>query len=259
LFRLPNALLPDPLAGLVDKELRTLARSPRFRLVFLMGFTFGLLIWLPMTFGENRNSGSIVAENYLTFVSVYALMLLAEAIVWNSFGFDRSAAQMYFVLPVPFSSVLLAKNLTTFVLIVLNVSIVVAVCILIRTPITAAKVLEAFSVTLVLSIYLLALGNLASLHKPRGVDPSQSWRSGGAGKFQAMLLLVYPVLLAPILLAYGARYAFETQAAFYGVLFVAAILGAVIYWVALDSALDYADRNRERILTSLSQGENPVG
>ncbi len=35
-----------------------LARSPRFRLVFLMGFSFGLLIWLPLAFG-NKNPGSV--------------------------------------------------------------------------------------------------------------------------------------------------------------------------------------------------------
>ncbi len=49
-YRLPSALLKDPLGALIEKEFRFLVRSPRFRLVFLMGFTFGLVIWLPMVF-----------------------------------------------------------------------------------------------------------------------------------------------------------------------------------------------------------------
>jgi len=36
----------------------------------------------------------MVSDNYLTFVSVYALLLLSDALFWNSFGFDRSAAQV---------------------------------------------------------------------------------------------------------------------------------------------------------------------
>ena len=43
-FRMPGAV-HDPLAGIVEKELRSLARTPRFRMVFAMGFTFGLAVW----------------------------------------------------------------------------------------------------------------------------------------------------------------------------------------------------------------------
>jgi ABC-2 type transport system permease protein len=74
--RVPGSLLRDPLAALVEKEVRTLGRAPRFRLLFLMGFSFGLLIWLPMAMRAEPNSP--VARNYLTIVSAYALMLLGE-------------------------------------------------------------------------------------------------------------------------------------------------------------------------------------
>ena len=46
-YRLPSSLFADPLAVLIEKEIRSLLRSPRFRLVFLMGFTFGLVIGSP--------------------------------------------------------------------------------------------------------------------------------------------------------------------------------------------------------------------
>ncbi|MCP5117701.1 MAG: hypothetical protein GY953_43315, partial [bacterium] len=93
LFRWPSLFFSDPLAALVEKELRFLSRAPRFRLVFVMGFSFGLLVWLPIAFAGGRGGGSVFASNYLTFVSVYALLLLAEATFWNAFGFDRAAAQ----------------------------------------------------------------------------------------------------------------------------------------------------------------------
>ena len=95
-YRLPSALWRDPLGALVEKEIRFLARSPRFRLVFLMGFTFGLVIWLPVAFGRTGATQSFLGNNYLTVVSVYSLLLLSEVCFWNSFGFDRSAAQIVF-------------------------------------------------------------------------------------------------------------------------------------------------------------------
>src|SRR5207244_1025489 len=39
LYSRPGALFRDPLGALIEKELRFLSRAPRFRLVFLMGFT----------------------------------------------------------------------------------------------------------------------------------------------------------------------------------------------------------------------------
>ena len=53
----PSALFRDPLAAIVEKEIRFLPRTPRFRLAFIMGFSFGLLIWLPMALGGPARPG----------------------------------------------------------------------------------------------------------------------------------------------------------------------------------------------------------
>ena len=99
--RWPSHLFRDPLAALLEKEIRTLARSPRFRLVFLMGFTFGLLIWFPIYLG--RGGGGFMGRHFLSVVSAYALLLLGDVCFWNCFGFDRAAAQAYLVVPGPIS------------------------------------------------------------------------------------------------------------------------------------------------------------
>ncbi|MBI4873514.1 MAG: hypothetical protein HY822_02650 [Acidobacteria bacterium] len=254
----PSAVFKDPLGALVEKELRFLARAPRFRLVFLMGFSFGLLVWLPLAFGRYHGPSSGFAANYLTFVSVYALLLLGEVTFYNMFGFDRAAAQAYYVLPVRLHTVVVAKNLAAVFFVLAEVTLVALVCALLRMPVSLPRVVEAYAVTAIMSVYMLAVGNLSSTHFPRPVDPAQSWRSGGAGRFQAMLLLVYPVLSIPILLAYLARYAFESNLAFYAVLAVAGAIGTVFYWVATDSALAAAERNKERILAALGSGQGPV-
>jgi ABC-2 type transport system permease protein len=258
-YRLPGRLFNDPLATLIEKELRFLSRAPRFRLVFLMGFTFGQLIWLPLFIQRGRVDESAFTGNYLTFVSIYALMLLGEVLFWNVFGFDRAAVQLYYLTPVRFSTVLAGKNLAAVIFVLLELVAVTVVSFIFRLPLRPSKVLEAFAVTLIFSLYLLALGNLGSTHHPRPLNAAQSWRSASAGRFQAMLLIVYPLLAIPIILAYVARYAFDSDLAFYGGLTFAALLGCVFYWVAMDSAVSSAASRQEQIVAALSQGEGPIG
>ena len=258
IYRIPSLLFPDPLGALVEKEVRFLSRAPRFRLVFLMGFSFGLLIWLPLAFGSGLGSQSMMADNFLTFVTVYALMLLGEVTFWNAFGFDRSAVQVYFVTPVKVSTVMVAKNITAAVFVLLEITAVAMVCMALRMPVTMGKLGESYAVTLVLALYLMAIGNIGSTYYPRPVNPAQSWRAGAAGRFQALLLLIYPVVSLPIALAYLARFAFESDWAFYVVLLFAAALGGTIYWVAMDSAVSAADERKEKLVATLSQGDGPV-
>ncbi|MFN7998939.1 MAG: hypothetical protein U0Q18_35270 [Bryobacteraceae bacterium] len=257
LYRLPSLVLGDPLGAMVEKDLRSYSRTPRFRLVFIMGFSFGLMVWLPMALRGHAHH-SALADNFLVVVSVYALTLLGQVTYWNAFGFDRSAAQLYFVAPVPISSTLMAKNIAAAIFIFLEIGAVAAACSLLRFGISPAKIAEAFVVTGIAALYLLGLGNLSSVHYPRVMNPQRVSAGGAASRVQGLLLLFYPVALLPVLLAYLARYAFENTVIFYGILALAALLGLAIYGMALESAVHTAVRRRETILAQLSVGEGPV-
>ena len=258
LYRLPGWLLPDPLAAIVEKELRSLFRTPRFRLVFLMGFTFGFLIWVPL-WHSYRAIQSQPPQDFPVIVSVYALLLLTEVVFWNVFGFDRSAAQLYFAAPLPFSRVLTGKNLAAAILVVLEVTLIGLVCLLLRLPVGFAKILEAYPVMLVLSLYLLAAGNLISLYYPRAVDPDQTWGAASPGRSGVLTGLLFPALALPVLSAYLARYAFDSQLAFFGALALAALMGAGCYRVAMDLAVRAAENRKEKLLAALAQGGGPLG
>lgn len=257
-FQWPSRLLPDPLGILVEKEIRSLVRSPRFRLVFFMGFSFGLIIWLPMILGRGGGARGVFGENILVWVSLYAALLLGEVLFWNSFGFDRTAAQAYYVMPVQLSTVLIAKNITAVFFLLLEVTIVTIIVLLLRLKFPLSKIPEAYAVTMLLCVFLLAIGNLASIHYPRPVDPAQSWRRASSGKIQGMLLLFYPILAIPVALAYLARYAFDSNLAFYLVLSSAFFVACLTYWVSLDASVQAADKRREAILTALSSGNDPI-
>jgi ABC-2 type transport system permease protein len=253
-YRLPSTLLPDPLAVLMEKELRFLVRSPRFRLVFLMGFTFGLVILLPVSLGR----ASFFGNNYLTVVSVYSLLLMSEACFWNSFGFDRSAAQIYFLAPVPFSRVLIGKNLSALFFIALEILAITAVCALMRMPLTLQRIIEAYSVAGVVTILLMCAGNWLSIHQARGVNPRTQFRSNAAGRVQALLVVIYPLAFIPVALAYLARWAFDAEWVFFAVLAFDAIAGLIVYRFALESAVESADRLKEQMIAALSAGEGPI-
>jgi ABC-2 type transport system permease protein len=257
LYAVPRRFLPDPLGALVEKELRVLSRAPRFRLVFFMGFSFGLLIWLPLAMGRGRTPG-VFSENILVWVSLYAALLLGDVLFWNSFGFDRTAAQAYFVMPVPISTVLLAKNITAVFLLLLEVACVTAVTLLLRLGFPLHKIPEAFAVTLLMCLFLLGIGNLTSIHYPRPVDPAQSWRHANSGKVQGLLLLLYPVLALPVAISYLARYAFDSEWAFYLALASAFLVALIFYRIALDSSVTAAGNRREEILAALTRGEGPI-
>jgi ABC-2 type transport system permease protein len=257
-FRLPSILLGDPLGVLVEKEVRFLTRSPRFRLVFLMGFTFGLLIWLPVALGRQGASQSFLGSNYLTVVSVYSLILLSEACFWNFFGFDRSAAQFYFLAPVSFSLVMIGKNLSALFFIALEIGMIALVCGLLGMPLRPRTLAESFGVAAVISVFLLAAGNQLSIRQPRAMNPAASFRSGASGRVQAVLFVIWPIAFLPVGLAYLARYAFASEAAFFGVLALDAAIGAIVYKLSLDSAVAAAEQLKEQIVTALSRGEGPI-
>jgi ABC-2 type transport system permease protein len=253
-FRLPSTVLSDPLAALVEKEIRFLIRSPRFRLVFLMGFTFGLVMLLPVSLGRM----SFFGRDYLTVVSVYSLLLLSEACFWNSFGFDRSAAQIYFLAPLPFSRVLIGKNLSALFFIVLEIGAVTAVCALLRMPLDLRHTGEAYAVAAVVTIFLLSAGNMLSIHQARAVNPSTQFRAHAAGRVQAMLVIIYPIAFIPVAIAYLARYVYGEQWVFFAVLAFDAVAGSILYWIALESAVGAAERLKERMIEALSAGEGPI-
>jgi ABC-2 type transport system permease protein len=257
-YRLPALFLPDPIAAIVEKELRALSRTPRFRLVFIMGFSFGLIVWLPITLGGRSRGSSVVADHYLTIVSVYALTLLGQVSYLNTFGFDRSAAQVYFSMPVSIAKALAGKNLAAALFILAEMVAVTAASLLLRVHISGEKIIEAFLVTAIVGFYLLAIGNLSSVHFPRAMNPERVSQGGAASRMQALIFVFYPVALVPVLLAFWARYVFSSDLIFYLILAFAAILGMVVYWIAMESAVGAAVERREKMLMELSRSEGPV-
>jgi ABC-2 type transport system permease protein len=222
--------------------------------VFIMGFSFSLMIWLPMM----ASGGNGPPDTFLTLMMGYALLLLGESCFWNTLGFDRTAAQFYFLAPVKFDTVLKAKNLAAAVVVGAQLLAITTVALVLRLPVTPAKFAEAAAATAVTTLLLMAAGNLGSVYAPRATDPSDVWRKASAGKTQALAIFISPLLAAPVVLAHLARYAFESEWAFWGTMALMAVVASVVYTVAMSSASEAAIARRESITALLSASGGPV-
>jgi ABC-2 type transport system permease protein len=155
------------------------------------------------------------------------------------------------------TQVLIAKNIAAMVFVYLEVSVLSAITVLLRTGIGVAQILETMAVMGIATVYMLALGNVSSVNYPRALHAERVSQGRGGG-FQGLLFLLYPLALIPILLAYLARYALSSQIAFVLVLGLAAAIGGVLYKISLDSAVASAATHRERMIQELSKGEGPL-
>jgi ABC-2 type transport system permease protein len=255
IFRLPSRFLPDPFAAIMEKELRTFARIPRFRLVYVMSCAFGILLYLP-ALQRGKASGGQFFQNALPMMSVYGLMMLGQISYWNAFGFDRAAVQGYFSWPVRFRDVLIAKNLSVLAMMVPQIAIISSICKAAGLPITVGKVLETVLVMMIAALYWFAMGNIFSVRIPRALNPDKMNQM--ANKMQALTIWAAPFLLLPLGLAYWSRWFFESEIVFAGLLAVAAIVGGIFYWVGLDSAVATAYEKREKMLQELSRSDGPL-
>ena len=245
---------PQPLSSLVVKEFLTFTRSPRCLTVFVMGFTFGIVVFLPMALGVGESPG-FVSQNFLTVVTAYAILLMSETAFWNVFGLDRKAAQVFFFAPVTLQMVFVAKNIVAFFIICFQVFMISLVCAAIGVPVTLSGIAEAAIAAVVLTINMFAVGNQSSVRYPAGVNPDQSWNTASKAKFRIVLMLLFPIVSLPTSLAYLARYAFNSDAAFYAGMTIAAFIAIIFYLVSLDSAIEYARAKREEIVDLLGSTE----
>lgn len=252
---IPSRLFRDPLGALLQKEYRTLMRMPRFRVMFGMACVFSVLVFIPMAL-NSRGKNSFMSNNFLVVTTLYGLLILSDSLLLNCFGFDRAAAQIYFVSPIPFRTVLLAKNLTAITFVAFQSVGVVVVALLLRVATGPLNVLNAVAAAAVVGTFFLAAGNLTSITMARPVDPAETFRKQAGGKMQLWFLLCAFAMFLLIGLAFLAGWALDTNWAMLAVLGIELLVGYIAYRVAMQSALERADTGRERLIDSLSKGAN---
>ena len=257
--RLPSRVLPDPIGALVEKEVNYLWRSPRFRLPFFMGFTFGVLAWAPLIYSRNGLAGEFLQHRAVTLITLYCFLLLGPVLFLNRFGFDRAATRFYFWMPMSPSELLASKNITTGLFAYLELFMAAAICSAVGLPVGAEEILEAMAVGSVALLSLMAVGNYMSVRFPAPSNPDRVSRSGpGHGLRATLHFLVFPFTLTPIVAAYFLRYQSQSVEMFAAVLVGSCLVAATVYWRSFLWASSQLYDRREQIVASLSSDQGPV-
>ncbi len=255
-----SGLLSDPLGVLVEKELRSLLRMPRFRILLGMATVFSVFIFVPIAFGQSGRSGpSFMRENFLPIATLYGLLLMSDALLLNMFGFDRAGAQIYFVAPVKFGMVIRAKNIVAAGFVAIQCAGVILLSLAFRVAGSPLNVLSSVGSACVVGTFFLSVGNLMSVHMARPVDPNQTFRKQAGGKMQLWLVLCSVGMFVLVGFAFLARWAFRNDWALPGILAIEFLIGLVLYRVATDSAVEHGNREREKLLDALSKGASAIG
>lgn len=179
LFLSPSTLSPILLAAL-QKEWIYVRRNPtQF---------YGLIAPLAMVFILAARLGSLSRTGLIFPIAAAYSILGVAAMAYNVLGLDAAGVQFYFLAPVSFRSLFLAKNLFGF-----GVNIVQIVLLYIILTFTAG--MPGFWITLSTLSWLVfavlinaTIGNMRSITAPKKVDPSKLSRKQ-ASQLSALLSL----------------------------------------------------------------------
>jgi ABC-2 type transport system permease protein len=170
-----------PIAAMVEKEFRYLSRSGPM----LFNLVMPVVILLIFRFGlaNGRSGGNLIhRSSALAFPvgAAYALLILSN-ITYNSFGTEGAGVQFYFMSPVRFREIMLAKNIAQGAVLLFEMILVwVGVCVLFRPP-ALDMTLATLAGVLFAALVNFVVGNLMSLYAPKKFDLAVFGRQRASG------------------------------------------------------------------------------
>jgi ABC-2 type transport system permease protein len=191
--------LTGPLAAMIEKEVRYLSRASQTLFTLVMP----MVVLLIFRFNANpaRPRSRIVTTAYAFPVGVaYALLILTN-LIYNSFADDSAGIQFYFLAPVRFRQVLIAKNFVHAAILAIEALLVwIAASFFYGRPET---VIVAITLTALLFAAPLNLifGNLLSIYSPKKHDFGSFGRQRASGASALAGLAVQVVIIATSVVA----------------------------------------------------------
>jgi ABC-2 type transport system permease protein len=162
--------VPGPVSAVFEKETHYLSRSGPTLFTLVMPVV--VLLIFRFSPGKSDSSAGLLghsADLAFPIGAAYTLLILTN-LVFNSFGGDAAGVQLYFVSPTRFREILMGKNLThSLVLVVEMVLVWAGASLLYRPPAWDILLATVTGVFFALVVNLTA-GNLLSVYTPKKVD-----------------------------------------------------------------------------------------
>jgi ABC-2 type transport system permease protein len=238
-------------SAVVEKEIHYLSRSGPMLFTLLMPVV--VLLIFRFSPGKTDSAGGLLGHaSDLAFPvgAAYTLLVLTN-LVYNSFGADAAGIQFYFVSPVRFREILLGKNLThSLVLVVEMVLVWVEASLLYRPPPFDILLATITGVFFALVVNLTA-GNLFSVYTPKKVDLSTLGRQRASQVTALASLGIQAVVLGLCALAILAARAYHHIWLAAMIFVVLAAVAIVIYFLVLNRIDSIALQRREPMVVEL--------
>ncbi len=243
--------LSGAVSAILEKEFHYLSRSGPVLFTLVMPVVIILIFrFTPVTSGHGENFLLNAPDMAFPAGAAYTLLVLTN-LVYNTLGSDAAGSQFFYVSPVRFRDVLLAKNLAHSIALALDTFLAwLVVDFMFRPP--ALDITSATIAGMLFAVPIsLAAGNLLSLYSPKKYDTATLGRQ----RAPQMTVLASFGIHAGI---FGVAALVILVARHYGHLWIAtliflalAVLSFTGYWLVLNRVDKIALDRRETILTEL--------
>jgi len=243
--------LSAPLAAMVHKEFHYLLRSGPMLLTLIMPVFMLIVVRLgPMSALRHQSPFGAAQDFAFPMIGAYSLLILTN-LVYNSLGGDAGGIMFFFACPVRFRQVMLAKNLTHTVVLLLEAVIAwLAVAFFFGVP--PLGILVATLAGLFFGAPAnFAAGNLLSLYSPKRIDHAAFGRQRASQLTVFLSLLVQLVVIG---LGVGAFLLGRFLGSLWistAVFLVLSVLSWSAYWYSLSQADSIALKRREQLMAEL--------
>lgn len=198
-----------PVAAVVEKEFRYLSRSGPMLFTLVMPVVILLIFRMaPANTAREHNVFEHHAGLAFPVGAAYALLILSN-LIYNSFGADARGIQFFFLSPVRFREIVLAKNLAHASVLALEMVIVWTAAALMFGRPALGVTLATLAGALFGAFANFLVGNLMSLYAPKKYDFAVLGRQRAAGTTVVVNLGVQVVVigLAAVALVTATHYA----------------------------------------------------
>ena len=241
----------SPVSAVLEKEIHYLSRSGPMLFTLLMPVV--VLLIFRFSSGKTDSAGGLLGHSSdLAFPvgAAYTLLILTN-LVYNSFGADAAGIQFYFVSPVRFREILLAKNLTHFLVLVVEMVLVWIGASLMYRPPSFDVLLATFTGVFFALVVNLTAGNLFSVYTPKKVDLATLGRQRASQVTALASLGIQAVVLGLCALAILVARAYH-HIWIAAIVFIAlAAVALAIYFLVLNRIDAIALQRREAMITEL--------
>jgi ABC-2 type transport system permease protein len=245
-------LLPPAVAGCLVKELRYLMRSgPKLYALVMPVF---MIVLISLRTAGLRQAGLAMTDVHTFLFSsgcAYALMIMV-GFIYNNFGADGAGVQLYFLAPVHFREMVLAKNLMIAGILLVEMILMYLASAFLGAQAPFSLTVATVAWTFFAFLMNVGIGNVRSIVSPKGYE---------AGKVRRQNVSVLNSLISLVLIAAAAglgslmvmacRYFHASYWMAAGVFLVLAAISFVAYLLILSNIDSIAAKHLEALTLEL--------